>query len=120
MCRKNLSVPSSRVFTNVSEESISPFFEGLYQCVGTTYFFLHQGSLKNGLKDCPYTSVRNYHYMLHNIQEESRSHLILLPTLRIKTAKCVKQKQNILQLPTRIQTGLALLYIVMVTVFFEV
>jgi len=40
--------------------------------------------------------------------------------LRIKRAKCLKQNQNILQLPTRVQTGLALLYAVMVTVFFKV
>ena len=53
-------------------------------------------------------------------KKEVRSHLIFLITLRIKRAKCLQQKRNILQLPTRVQTGLALFYIVMVTVFFKV
>jgi len=35
-------------------------------------------TLKMGQRDCPETSVRNYHYTLRNIPEENRSHLNLM------------------------------------------
>ena len=41
---------------------------------GVQYFgFL--APLKMGQRNCPETSVRNYHYMLHNNPEERSSHV---------------------------------------------
>jgi len=61
-----------------------------------------------GQTGCPETSVRNYHYSLHNNPEERSSELLcggslksrakcLLPTYLIQTKFCTKQWQIYIQ-----------------------
>jgi len=55
-----------------------------YRCFRTTY----QSHLKGPRiqEECPKMSVRNYHYILHNIPEEHRSHLLQGRSLNSHTA----------------------------------
>jgi hypothetical protein len=64
-----------------------------YRCFETIYQSHLKGSrIQEG---CPKTSVRNYHYMLRNIPEEHRSHLLQGRSLKTHTAtnELVSDKQ---------------------------
>ena len=70
-----------------------------YQRFGTTHWFPSSPPpswpLKMGLIGCPKTSVRNYHYLLHNNPEKRGSHLLCSRSLNHAMSHlCTNQKDK--------------------------
>jgi len=59
--------------------------------IGATGFLLDSWTLIMGPTDCPETSVRNYHYPLHNNPEERSSQLLHGESLKLLKSRGGKQ-----------------------------